>query len=261
MKLSFFVGVLVIFKLLIACDEEKDNSYRFPTFDHDQTEFSDRDLLNAMYTNYYMPPGFYEERNEGSRYYENTVSIEQNCGDPDSSVWVELCTNSLDQATAWSETSAVHSSYYRTLVSQSETEKFFEFTRVWLEHPNDVLLSRVHKCTYLDRSMYNRAYPGDVIGVFNVRPITLGGIHELCEYLWLNSYLPASKVLSSFTEDLGDQFQHTIYEIWFGGADWGICEGIALKKRLFVVKKDSGEIRMSVEAIRGIQGECPLGGG
>ncbi len=214
MKKLTILTVLIF--LFTACNKEdeqnddcKNGNYTFPEFESNQTAFDDCDLLNAAYTHYYTPPDFYEESDE-SRYYENTVSI--GIYDNDNPEWIELCTDSLELAHAWSETSAVRSSYYRVITSERETEKFFEFRRVREENQNDVILSRVHKCNYLDRTMYDYFNPDSLLGIYNMRPINIDRGKELAEYLWLNSHL-IGKVLSSYIAEKDEYLEHTFYEL------------------------------------------------
>jgi hypothetical protein len=49
---------------------------------------------------------------------------------------------------------------------ESENEKYFQFERIWFEHPSNKILSRVHKCRYLDRSVFDRFKT--VTGVFMI---------------------------------------------------------------------------------------------
>ena len=124
-----------------------------PNIAEEQTEFSDKDLRCAVYTDYKFPDGFYQEdlslpdrEGKASIYYENTVSIDS------SNKWTEFCTNELSRAWTLSERSADSNSYYRRVVDTTITEKFFQFRRVSEQNPRDVLLSRVHKCSYFTPS-------------------------------------------------------------------------------------------------------------
>ena len=165
-----------------------------------QTEFSETELRCVVYTDYRSPEGFYWEDlslpgREGSASicYENTVSIDS------TNEWVEMCTGRLSQARVWSETSARSSAHYRRLLDTTSTKRYLQFRRVYDKNPRDVLLSRVHKCSYFDPSepfhcagsSIKRDARGDStptdsisIGTFGPRPITPAQVRRLAEYFW-----------------------------------------------------------------------------
>ncbi len=224
-------------------------------------EFNDDDILEKVYSNYKFPDGFYtEETDSGSIYYENTVSIK--ALDEREAVWIELSTNSVDTARQWSELSARYSAYYRTLVGERETEKFFEFRRVRETHPGDILLSRVHKRSYLDRSMYDSFKKGPVIGRYNTRPMRLPEVKELIEYLvFVSEYNNSSyKVLDSQCVEKETHFQHTLIEIRIVYGDWGLRDQITLRESRYTIDKESGDISVERKDIRTIEGRMNAGG-
>ncbi len=223
--------------------------------------FSGDDILERVYSDYKFPEGFYtEETDSGSFYYENTISIK--APDEREAVWIELSTNSVDTARQWSELSARHSAYYRTLVGERETEKFFEFRRMRETNPADVLLSRVHKRSYLDRSMYDSFKKGPVIGRYTARPMRLPEVKELIEYLvFIREYKNGSyKVLDSQCKEEKTYFLHTLTEALVVYGDWGLRDQITLRISRYVIDKYSGEIRVRREVIRTIEGRMNSGG-
>lgn len=219
-----------------------------------QTEFTDDELLEAAYSDYLYPEDFYHEVLNGrSIYYENTISITPI--EEREHIWIELCTESYEEAYAWSEASARNSAYYRELVSQRETEKYFEFTRVRPEHLTDVILSRVHKRSYIDRTMYDRFLSGDTLGIFNKRPLSVRNVEEMLEYLWFTREAAGQKVLSSFAERAGNGVKHTIYAIRIVYGDWGIRDRITLYRYEYAVDGQSGVLVLSSKVmIRELQG-------
>jgi internalin A len=226
-----------------------------PTFQPNQTEFTNQEILEAVYSDYKYPRDFYQEDLEGgSLYYENTISVKPIFEREHR--WIELCTDDRNQALEWSEASSKNSAYYRDLIDERETEKYFEFERVYSENPFDIILSRVHKSSYLDRSSYDRFEKGSVLGIFNQRPITPENAKELTEYLWFveNYNIVGSKVLSSFTEDQGNSIKHTIYETHVVYGDWGMSDQITLIKSEYVVDKNSGQFTLSQKHIRTVTG-------
>jgi len=160
-------------------------------------------------------------------------------------------------ALAWSESSSVNSAYYRTLASETETEKYYEFRRVREGQPTDVLLSRVHKCGYLDRSMYDSYHPASVLGVYGPRPVTGEAASELVEYMWANgAFEQFWDVFNSETTDCGDSFCQIILYATMTTGDWGTCDEILLREATVRVHKESGEITCESRELRSIRGRC-----
>jgi hypothetical protein len=141
---------------------------------------------------------------------------------------------------------------------ESETGKYFQFERVWAEHPADKILSRVHKCSYLDRSSYDRFVRGSILGTFNHRPISVETVSELVEYLWhIENYnISGFKVLSSFTDIRGSYIRHVIYSTNVSYGDWGLCDSIRLVREEYDVHRINGQITYRVVTIRTIDGIC-----
>lgn len=203
-----------------------------------QTDFPDK-VSSSRY-----PEGFYRERLKGaSLYYENTVSVKPL--NERKREWIELCTDEKSQALEWSELSSKNSAYYRNLVGEKETEKYFEFKRVYSKNPRDVILSRVHKCAYLDRSQFDKFNKGTVLGIYNQRPITVENVKELVEYLWfIENYNTGGQVINTFTESDSASISHTIYVFAEGG------NGIRLITSEHTVSRSTGEIILSQENVK-----------
>jgi len=265
------VVALLLFVFLVAngagCSDENsdgivgpNSTYYADLYDwSDITEWTDPDswpddkLRSFSYSGEYAHPEFYsEDLNGGFRYYENTISVRT-----ESDRWIELSTDIRDSAYTWSEASSNSSAYYRTLESERETAKFFEFRRVYLEHPTDIMLSRIHKSSYLDRSMFDRIHPSDVVGVYKVRPILGPEVQELIEYMWKTCRLVQSgrPLTRNFSEN-DSSFEEEIYFIRTIGGDWGICDTVILGRSVVSVDKTSGEVSRFVEELREIDGVC-----
>lgn len=219
----------------------------------DPSLWCDNKLRSFAYSGSLGHPDFYQEDYSlGSPYYENTISTRM-----EADKWIELSTSTRDSALAWSETSATSSAYYRDLVSESETEKYFEFQRVYAENPRDVILSRVHKSSYLNRSMYDRLHPSPVLGVYRVRPIEESGARELIEYMWANSRIvDFGRPLSRSLEESETSFAETIYFSYTIRGDWGTCDSIVLGRALVRIDKTTGEVTSEVEELREVNGVC-----
>jgi len=249
----------VIFLLLVACKGEKPPfSPSTPSPASFETiSITDEELLELVYSTYKHPEDFYHEELDGaSIYYENSLSIlplhqrTDHC--------VELSTNDHDQALAWSESTAVHSAYYRYVESEQDDEKYFQFRRVRQMNPQDVVLSRVHKLSYLDRSMYDSFYPTRLIGKFNQRPISAERVQTLVQYFWwISSYqLHGAKALATVTAETADSVKCALYDTQVTYGDWGLSDQIALNRRVYAVSKETGEIRRRSFVIRTLQGKA-----
>lgn len=257
--MKYFTMVSVLSLAMLGCsspnNENGETIYLSPEI-QDSTQITDENVLRAVYSTYRYPASFTrEDFSEGSPYYENTISI-YNMNER-SNFWRELSTIDRNQAFAWSESSSVHSAYYRSVVSERETEKFFEFRRVWLEHPTDVILSRIHKSTYLDRSMHDRMRPRDTIAVFK-GVVDRASVKALVEYLWYaeNYNTSGAKTLCTAmvegTESINYFLFHT--EVSFG--DWGLNDHIAVYRSLFRVLKGTGTVIYTKQFLRAINGKA-----
>jgi len=247
---------LIVLNALPGCDilSSPDKETALPKTEFDYT---DEHLLAIAYSSYKFPDDFYqEELNGGSIYYVNTVSVlPLSEREP---IWIEFCTEFRDQAFDWTESSNVNSAYYRELVSESEAEKYYEFRRVYAARPNDIVLFRVHKCSYLDRSAVDNFLHSDTLGVFGQRPVTKAAVKELAEYIhFINTYnIGNYKVLSSKVEESESSVNHVILQLTLLTGDWGMCDYIELGTIAYSVDKESGIITKSRENIRGIRGKC-----
>ena len=219
----------------------------------DPATWPDNKLLSFVYSGQSGPPGFYrEDYGRGSPYYENTVSVRKQSGQ-----WIDMCTTDRDSAYAWSEASAVNGAYYRELDSELETEKYFEFRRVYNVNPVDVILSRVHKCSYLDRSMFDRLNPSEVLGVFGVRSMTAELVCELVEYMWTNSMISEfGRPLSSDTNETQTSYVQTIYFVHLVGGDFGTCDSVHFQVALVEVDKATGAVTFESTELREFAGVC-----
>ena len=233
-----------------------------PRFQPTQTEFSDEEIIDAVYSEYKYPESFYQEELGGIRlFYENTFTLKP-LGERDG--WVELCTDNRSRASEWVETSTKNSVYlsrYKNLTyDERETEKFFEFRGIRPKDQQHVILRRVHKCSYFRprHDKHRKLERGEVLGIFGQRPITIDNVKELIEYLWFieNYNFYGRKVLSSFTSDEGSSIKHTIYETKVVVGDWGLCDEISLVRTEYVVDRNSGEVTVFPETIKILEGEC-----
>jgi len=240
---KFFFINMIFLVLLIGC------SLQEPIPDDDE-------ILAIAYSSYKIPDDFYrEDLDGGSIYYDNSLSILPLNERISSSF--QLCTDDLDQAREWSEATSQNSSYYRKRVEESETEKYFQFRRVYEQNPTDIILSRVHKQSYLDRSMYDFFNPGTILGQYNKKPYNLEEVQELIEYLWFTDYyaLGGRKVLDSSISVDRLHFICMLNEIQIVYGDWGIRDEITVLESTYFINKTDGKITYSQEVLKTIQGK------
>ncbi len=251
------LSLLIVAQLTLSGCDILSSSRTKPRSAEPQTGYTDQQLIALAYSDYKFPDDFYqEELRGGAIYYVNTVSVlplhERK------NIWIEFCAEDRDQAFAWSESSSANSAYYRELVSENETEKYYEFRRVYTERPNDVILSRAHKCSYIDRSAVDNFLHSDTLGVFAQRPITSVAVKELAEYIYfVNTYnIGNYKALKSVSEEDESSFSQVIYQVNVQYGDFGLCDNIALGKVTYTVDRITGVIVILREGLRGVRGEC-----
>ncbi|MHA2254067.1 MAG: hypothetical protein ACXAD7_27190 [Candidatus Kariarchaeaceae archaeon] len=236
-------------------------SYHFdpPIFGHSQSNFTDNELLRATYSSYRIPSDFYYVELIASTYYI-TANTKANTGH------LQLCTDNYTQASEWSNTSAENMADFRPLISDRETEKFYEFYRKRIgvgyqgREYNDHILLRVHKCSYYTPGDYNITDLGMEIGYYNLQTITLNSSKEFVEYLFyrvgyeFNDY--GMRVLSSFNEQYNNSIIHYIYFIQQIIGDFGMCDEVGLIREIYEINLTTRLVRNSFERIRSIDGEC-----
>jgi len=221
----------------------------------DSITISDSQIRSLTYSSYKYPNGFYQENlGRGSIYYNNTLSILPL--NQRSAHSTELSTNNQDQALAWSESTAINSAYYRKLVSESQTDKYFQFRRVYQKDTNDMVLDRVHKLSYLDRSMFDSFNPTPLIARLNSRPIDSILVQNLVEYLWFveNYDIYGAQVLATVNRQSIDTAWSVIYSLQRAGGDFGLPDEITLSRSMYSVSTQSGNVWFSITPIRTIQG-------
>lgn len=243
------IKTLILIIFLMSCFTNDDGHIV------DYFSYDDEDILDSVYSDYKFPKNFYSENlNGGNIYYLNTLSIKSLS--EREHISIELCTNDRDIAFNWSELSCTYSSYYRDYVSEKETEKYFEFKRVYNQNPSDIILFRAHKCSYLDRSMYDYFDPGTVIGKYNQRPFQKEKITELIEYLvFVRNYNNGSyKVLKSYTLEENNRYVHLIDELIIRYGDWGVSDRIELWGTKYTISKINGNITVTKKLIKTVVG-------
>lgn len=249
MKISNkYINLILAVIILAGCDEDinKNRICNLKTTFVDSTDiinYNDKDLIYfAQYGNKY-PTGFYtEDLLNNSLYYVNTVSVSES-----QNQWIYLCTDDSSQALNWIELST-----HLTLANFTETEKFFQATGLDTSIYHYNILFRVHKCSYLDRSIYDAFIRNDSLGYFNKRPINETNVKEVIEYLWFteNYNIGNPKVLFTEYSETPDYCVYKLYITNFYYGDWGLCPGLNVERQIYSVNKNTGLILYNSKIIR-----------
>lgn len=149
---------------------------------------------------------------DATGYYANTISIRESEKD-----WFEVCTNDAAQARSWSNLSA-----QGDVLNSRETNQFFEFERAGGN------LDRVHKCSFVNRSRYNRMDRSSTVielGTLGQRPLDGTTVEKAAFYLWAieNGSNAGNKILSSrIISETASEIVVEMEEGKTSTGDWGI---------------------------------------
>jgi hypothetical protein len=225
--------LLSFFQFIVSCNKENNiqvNSNR--TADENQ-------ILELAYnSNYLYPTGFYQDTIlNGSTYYENTVSVKP--VNERKNIWIELSTNDRGEAISWSDSSNNYSSEHSVIISERETEKYFEFKRQSLTSSNYILFSRIHKSSYFIPQL-DRFKKPDTIGVFNGQMVEKK-VKDFIEYLWGCGSLGISnsKVIESQITEYNNYFGQYIKSIVIVYGDTGLTDSIYVNNNYFKLDKNN----------------------
>lgn len=251
MKISSFLLVSTVCSLSSCFDYIRDQTfYPPPKFELDQSDFSNEDLINAAYSSYKTPSGFYTENlGDTSLYYVNTISI-------DSAVTgssIELSTTNSDIALNWSKVSTYENSQF---ILGLESEKYFEFIRIANPVDNLLIKFRTHREDYFSRSGFNFLDPTDSIGTFTKASFSTEDAKELIDYLWFtdNYKKGYSKILSSFAEKTNSTIKVFHFELFIMSGDFNIKDEVALQKSIYEIQLDNGQVIHKAQLVRTIIG-------
>lgn len=204
-------------------------------------------------SSYLYPKGFYHESNlNGSVYYENTVSVKPT--EERENIWIELNTDDMEQARAWSSLSNDYSSVDREIVDEKETEKYFEIVRVNMQSDSDTLLSRVHRSDYFI-SLHDKFTDIDTVGIYTGE-LSISEVKEMIEYLWdcgtIGLY---DKVVASKISPSENKFEHYIQSLYVVYGDFGIKDLIYVYDNHFQLDKSNRILTVNRELIKEIEGK------
>lgn len=219
------------------------------------SNWSDRDIAEAIYTDQRTPEDFYQLKVAGDAYYttyqlKNTDLLAP--ADRDGMPVYELSTDDFSQALQWVETAAQNRPVYKQLVDSTETDLYFQFSRVDLTNPQFVDNYRVFKSSALDRSGVDITNPGAFQGTITKDPLSTALVKTIDEYLWTFSYANnyGTAVLQSTVTEYNNAFTHTIMEARLEPAFDGGCDTITVVTITNNVDKTTGNINRQEEPIR-----------
>ena len=213
-------------------------------------------ILQAIYRDIRTPEGFYQEpTRDPATFY--TIHHVTNTGImapslvTDATPVYELCSDDFSEAYNWSEIASSSSGRSLDLADTTDTEMYFEFSRFNPEELNRIDLSRVFKCTYLDRSGVNLNDLSVFKGVLAKRPFDAYDLKLVVEYLWLFSYSNnfGHVVLSSDSTETADEYVHTLTEatLQVSHDPFGECDLIEVFVSTHVANKATGEIHTEIQ--------------
>lgn len=251
--------VIIFIAILLGSCEKEDSEVAFdnwyqPGFSSSQTEFTSQEIWNAAYSNYRYPSGFNVENIDGtSLFYENTQSI--NDATQTESVY-EVCTDNKEKAIEWA-TKSTSTQYIDFIVEETiETDKYFQIKKVNKNSGADIILSRVHKCSYFSRLAFDNSNSQiQQIGIFNDRPFNLEKIKSFAEYLWFIDNSENKKVLSTFTNEESSMYIHYIFELTIVIASEGKYDTLIVDEVKYKIDNQSGVVERERTEVYRIDGK------
>jgi hypothetical protein len=211
---------------------------------------ANNDLLTAkaLYFDKRTPDDFYHE--ESSSELFASISHVKNIGilplDNRSGLSVyELSSDDFVEAMTWDEQATVYQPLYSQLVANSETDLYYQFTRVNPDLPEFVDISRVFKAGTLNRAGVDRSdEDGEYQGKIMLTDMTAADVKQVVEYLWMFSFSNnySNAVLESYTNETVDEFIHTLKQAKINFSYDGSCDEIELYEIRYSIAKESGLI-------------------
>ena len=241
--MKYLFLLLSISFILYGCEIPKD--------DYDT---SNTILVKAYSKDYLYPDGFYYEPvDSGSIYYVNTLSIKPL--DQRNHIWIELATNDINEARNWTDLTNLYSSVNRKLISEKQTEKYYEFKRVNPINKRDIVFFRAHKKDYFI-PVLDKFKKIDTIGIIPEISLSTVNKKQLVEYLWsVGSIEYYTKVIESSIQDTINGLKHTIKSILLVRGNFGINDIIYLYENIFIINDVNGIITMRKKLIEEIIGK------
>ena len=183
----------------------------------------------------------------------------------DDSMSFELCGDSYAEAFVWESADNEHRAVNGEHVDSYENDRYFEFTRE-LSYPDGIGnipeltspgFSRIFKCSYLNRDGVDRNLRDGYAGTLHVRPLSIGAVRELAEYLWQFTFFwPVQKtVLSTYSAERAGAYEHTMTLAFVTNQGNDRCDLVQLVDWTFAANRNSGEVTKNFRLIRHFEAE------
>ncbi len=196
----------------------------------------------------------------GPTYYVNTVSVEP----LDSRTYrsIELCSNDVGTARTWAERSLADSSEPAEIQSESETDKYFQFSYA-VPSRSELSLMRALKCSYFSPSIdklsaaWNFGRPSDAeIGTLGV-DMTADDVRQFAEYDWFHNW--SSDNGANWLETRVSEGRSVVVDLYsteFSMADFGLCDMIGFDRWRYVFDRETRKVRLTYENLDEVRGQC-----
>ena len=262
----FFDCIYLLFLVLTlsACNSGSENSATSSDVEYQNLPLSivisdnDSAILQAVYFDIRTPEGFYTESYADSSVYYSISHVKNvellPLANRSGVASYELSTDDFTEALEWSEQAANYQPAYKQLVDNRETNLYFEFTRVDLNNPQFVHLSRVFKKSALDRSGTDLNQLDIYQGKIAIQMLSAERVKMLMEYFWTFSFSnnTGNAVLKSNTIETDISYIHTMEEAKLTIRSADQCDTVEIFETTYTVQKDTGDIWREQEMIREI---------
>ena len=222
----------------------------------------DSAILQAVYFDIRTPEGFYTESYADSSVYYSISHVKNvellPLANRSGVASYELSTDDFTEALEWSEQAANYQPVYKQLVDNRETDLYFEFTRVDLNNPQFVHLSRVFKKSALDRSATDLNQLDIYQGKIAIQMLSAERVKMLMEYFWTFSFSnnTGNAVLKSNTIETDISYIHTMEEAKLTIRSADQCDTVEIFETTYTVQKDTGDIWREQEMTREVSSTC-----
>jgi len=250
---------VVCFMTISACSGQNGGSGQTTgaIIDSDNPDYA---IAAALYTDQRVPENFYHhELPDDNAFYfihhvknSDLVPIYDRTG----MATYELSTDDYSQALEWAETAAEYLTVYRPIIDYTETDLYFEFTRIDTDYPLFVELERVFKSSVLDRSGVDITKPDEHFqGTINPGVLSLDVAKNIIEYLWTFSFANnyGTLIIKSEITEYSSVYIQTLQEARLDMYTGDSCDTISIYNIDFQIDKTTGAINKEEHFLRKFQ--------
>ena len=241
------ISIFLILLTSISCEDKiisyKDCNLKTTFVDSSNViPYTDETIIKFSLNGNKYPNGFYSEQLDNTSItYVNTFSIGFSRNE-----WIYLCSNDSSEAYDWIRLLDDNNNF-----KYSETEKYYQAYAIDSITQHRIYY-RVHKCSYLDRAIYDGFRDNDSLGILNKRPMNKNSVKEVIEYLWFikNYEINNPKVFYTNYSENSNNFLYDIYVVNYTEGDYDMCPFITIEKQSYSIDKYSGVIIKNIKVIR-----------